>query len=69
MIENCAEQFRAMILYPCCPQNKAGVEMNAHGRATHPCPTCGKFIEFDYDNGTAKIVKACRGASNKFRYR
>lgn len=41
--------------------------MSAHGRATHKCPTCGKYIEFDYDEGTAVIVNACRGALNKFR--
>lgn len=67
MIGSCAEQFRTMIPYPCCSQHKAGVEMSAHGRATHKCPTCGKYIEFDYDKGTARIINACRGASNKFR--
>ena len=57
MTGSCVEQFRDMIPYPCCPQYKAGVEMSAHGRASHPCPNCGKFVEFDYDNLTAKIVK------------
>ena len=69
MIESCAEQFRTMIPYPCCPQHKAGVEMSAHGKASHQCPSCGKYIEFDYDKETARIVKAYRGASNKFRRR
>ena len=32
--------------------------MSAHGRASHPCPNCGKFVEFDYDNLTAKINEA-----------
>lgn len=62
----CAEQFRDMILYPCCPRNKAGVEVSAHGRASHPCPNCGKFVEFDYDNLTARIITPTRGASHKF---
>lgn len=66
MISNCAEQFRAMVPYPCCPAYKAGVEISAHGKASHPCPNCGKFVEFDYDKETARIVGACRGASNKF---
>ena len=66
MTGSCVEQFRAMIPYPCCPQHKAGVEMSAHGRASHPCPNCGKFIEFDYDNLTAKIVKPFRGAAHRF---
>lgn len=67
MIGNCAEQFRTMISYPCCPQRKAGVEMRAQGRATHQCPNCGKYVEFDYNNETARIVNACRGASKKYR--
>ena len=66
MIGNCAEQFRTMISYPCCPQVKAGVEMSAHGKASHPCPVCGKFVEFDYDKENARVVNACRGASNRF---
>lgn len=67
MFGSCAEQFRTMIPYPCCPECKAGVEMSAHGKASHPCPNCGKFVEFDYDKESARIVSACRGASNKFR--
>lgn len=66
MTGSCVEQFRDMIPYPCCPQYKAGVEMSAHGRASHPCPNCGKFVEFDYDNLTAKIVKPFRGAAHRF---
>lgn len=69
MIGNCAEQFRTMISYPCCPQRKAGVEMSARGRATHQCPNCGKYVEFDYDEGTARIINACRGASNRFGHK
>lgn len=67
MIANCAEKFRTMIPYPCCPQHKAGVEISAHGKASHQCPNCGKFVEFDYDNETARVVNAYRGASNSFR--
>jgi hypothetical protein len=66
MIGTCAEQFVDMIPYPCCPQHKAGVELSAHGKATHQCPNCRKYVEFDYDNRTAKLVKPLRGASNRF---
>ena len=38
----------------------------ASGKATHPCPRCGKFIEFDYDKMSARVTKAERGASQKF---
>lgn len=65
MTGSCAEKFRGMIPYPCCPQYKAGVEFSAHGRATHRCPNCGKYIEFDYDKLEAKIVSPSRGASHK----
>lgn len=62
-----AEQIRGMITYPCCPHKKAVVKYNAHGCAIHPCPNCGKYIEFIYDSMEAKIVKPFRGASKKFR--
>lgn len=61
-----AEKFRTMIPYPCCPKHKAGVEPDAHGKATHPCPKCGKFVEFDYDKLTAKVVSPTRGASHRY---
>ena len=67
MIANCAEKFRTMIPYPCCPQHKAGVEMSAHGKASHQCPNCGKYVELDYDTETARIVKPSRGASHRFK--
>ena len=66
MAGTCAEEFRDMIPYPCCPQRKAGVENSARGRATHQCPNCGKYVEFDYDALTAKVIKPKRGASHKF---
>ncbi len=66
MTGTCAEQFVDMIPYPCCSQHKAGVEASAHGKATHQCPNCRKYVEFDYDKRTARIVKPSRGASNKF---
>ena len=66
MITNCTEDFRTMIHYPCCPQYKAGVEMSARGKASHQCPNCGKYVEFDYDGETARVVKPSRGASHRF---
>lgn len=60
------ERIRTMIAYPCCPKHKAGVEPDAHGKATHPCPNCGKFVEFDYDELTAKIVPPVRGVSHRY---
>lgn len=66
MAGSCAEQLKGMIKYPCCPKKKAAVEYNAHGCATHQCPNCGKFVEFNYDDMTAKVVNAFRGATNKF---
>lgn len=67
MADSYAEEFIGMIPYPCCPQYKAGVGTSAHGRASHPCPKCGKFVEFNYDNLTAKIVRPSRGAAHRFR--
>lgn len=67
MTESCTEQIKGMITYPCCPQKKAVVEYNAHGCATHPCPNCGKYIEFNYDTMKAKVVKPLRGVTHKFK--
>lgn len=61
-----AQQIKGMIAYPCCRNKKAMVMYGASGKATHPCPRCGKFIEFDYDKMSARITKAERGASQKF---
>ena len=47
MVDSTTEQIKGMITYPCCPQKKAVVKYNAHGCATHPCPRCGKYIEFN----------------------
>lgn len=67
MVDSTTEQIKGMITYPCCPQKKAAVKYNAHGCATHPCPRCGKYIEFNYDSMEAKIVKPFRGASNRYK--
>jgi len=61
-----AVKLKGMISYPCCPQKKAAVEESAHGRATHQCPNCGKYVEFNYDDMTARRVNAYKGAANKF---
>lgn len=66
-IGNCAEQFRTMMSYSYCPKYKAGVEMSVHGRATHQCPNCGKYVEIDYDRETARVINVCHGASKKYR--
>lgn len=61
-----AVKLKGMIPYPCCPQKKAAVEMGASGCATHQCPNCGKFVEFNYDLMQARRVNAYRGAVNKY---
>lgn len=67
MFGSTAEQIKGMIIYPCCANKKAMVKCGASGKATHPCPQCGKFIEFDYDRMSARVTKAERGAAQKFR--
>lgn len=50
-----------------CSNKKAMVKFGASGKATHPCPQCGKFIEFDYDTMSAQITRAERGATQRFK--
>ena len=66
MFGSAAEQIKGMIAYPCCTNKKAMVKYGARGKATHPCTQCGKFIEFDYDEMSAHITKAERGATQRF---
>lgn len=67
MFGSAAEQIKGMIIYPCCSNKKAMVKFGASGKATHPCPQCGKFIEFDYDTMSAQITRAERGATQRFK--
>lgn len=65
MVEN--PKMSGMIPFPCCPKEKVVYYQDSHGHSSHKCPTCGKFVIFDWDQHTAVISGAARGASQKYR--
>lgn len=66
MEEKLLGEIKGVINYPCCPKKKAMVKIGTYGRASHQCPNCGQYVEFDYDTMTASRIKAFRGVVKKF---
>ena len=58
--------IKGMIKCPCCQQEKVAAYDDSHGHASIKCPKCGRFGVYDFDNMTAVIGKAARGAAKKF---
>ena len=62
------DKIKGRIPFPCCPNKSAIVSKETHGGFSVPCPNCRRFVLFNPDEMTAKVIKACRGASDHFKH-
>ena len=59
--ETSINNIKGFILCPIC-EAKELVEEGTSGKSSHKC-NCGRYIEYDFDSMTARVIKPVRGAT------
>lgn len=53
-----------IILCPVCDEKEI-VDEGTTGKASHKCGKCGRFIEYDYNLMTAKVIEPIKGVGRR----